>query len=495
VSLSRREFLRLSALVAGTTAASACAPVYGRVAEIGAPAEPLPAADGWLFARLGRLTYGPLPSERQRAAEIGLPAWIEEQLAPQDLDDSRLNVRLRPLDALGLRADDLVDWEQGTVVGQLRQATILRRLYSTRQLYERMVDFWSDHFNIYVAKGDCWFLKVVDDREVIRRHALGNFRDLLMASAHSPAMLIYLDNQANDRQAPNENYSREVMELHTLGVGSGYTQSDVMELARCLTGWGVKNHFWRGQFVFDPDRHAPGPKKVFGIHIEPAGEAEAESVLETLAIHPATAQHVGAKLVERFVIDQPLDQVPELVARASKAFLASQGDIPTVLRTILLESETQGSVGLPAKFKRPSDYVLSALRLLEAHSDGGPSIQDHLAAMGQGLFEWPTPDGAPDVQASWSSNLLPRWSFALELARNEINGTQLGLQALRDAAGAASPSETLAAFSLLLLGQPAAADVARALSDGLGQTPADPDTEVPALIAAGLLASPAFQWR
>ncbi len=134
-----------------------------------------------------------------------------------------------------------------------------------------MVEFWTDHFNIYVAKGDCWFLKVVDDREVVRKHALGNFRDLLLASAHSPAMLVYLDNQANEKAAPNENYGREVMELHTLGVGSGYTQEDVMQLARCLTGWGVKRNFWRGQFQFDPDQHAGGTKKVLGQVIQPGG--------------------------------------------------------------------------------------------------------------------------------------------------------------------------------------------------------------------------------
>jgi Protein of unknown function (DUF1800) len=495
VSLSRREFLRLSALVAGTTAASACAPMYGRLARIGAPAQPLPIDDGPMFRRLNRLTFGPLPNERQRAADIGLPAWIEEQLAPEALDDSRLDVRLRPLDALGLSADVLADWEQQTVVGQLRQATLLRRLYSNRQVYERMVDFWTDHFNIYVDKGDCWFLKVVDDREVIRQHALGNFRDLLLASAHSPAMLVYLDNQANDKQAPNENYSREVMELHTLGVGSGYTQSDVMELARCLTGWGVKNHFWRGHFAFDAERHAPGAKKVLGMHIEPAGEAEAQSVLETLAIHPATARHVSTKLVERFVVDQPMAQAPELVARASAAFLDSQGDIQAVLKTILLDSDARSSLEQPAKFKRPTDFVLSAMRLLQAETDGGPAIQNHLSAMGQGLFEWPTPDGAPDIEASWSSNLLPRWSFALELARNEIKGTRVALENLQASAAPGSPSQTLMAFSLLLLGQPAAPELVGALADGLVQTPADPQSELPSLVVAGLLASPAFQWR
>jgi hypothetical protein len=495
VNLSRRDFLRLSGLVAGTAGVTACAPAYGRLARLGAANQPWPAAGEDTFLRLLRLTYGPLPSERQRAEAIGLGPWIESQLDPESLEDARLEIRLRPFDALGLQANVLADWERDVVLDQLRRATVTRRLYSTRQLYERMVEFWTDHFNIYVDKGDCWFLKLVDDRQVIRQHALGNFRDLLLASAHSPAMLVYLDNQANEKAAPNENYSREVMELHTLGVGSGYTQADVMELARCLTGWGVKRHFWRGTFRFNPDQHAAGVKTVLGQEFQPAGESEAEDVLTRLATHPATARHLAAQLVERFIVDRPLQAAPDLVDAAAQAFLESGGEIKAVLKVILLDHLAQPGQALPSKFKRPSDFVASALRLLQVESDGGHPVQNHLSAMGQGLFEWPTPDGAPDVEDAWSSNLLPRWSFALELAQGKLDGSPIDLSALVRSAVAESPSEILRAFSLLLLGSAPSVDITRALSDGLLQSGADPTEDVPAVVAAGLLASPAFQWR
>ncbi len=159
--------------------------------------------------------------------------------------------RLRNLDLISRKADELDGFKKEQVIAGLRQATLLRQVYSRNQLYEMMVEFWGDHFNISMEKGVGWLLKIVDDREVIRPHALGEFRELLGASAHSPSMLVYLDNQANDYQAPNENYARELLELHTLGVDGGYTQADVMELARCLTGWTVKEHFWRGELTFN----------------------------------------------------------------------------------------------------------------------------------------------------------------------------------------------------------------------------------------------------
>jgi uncharacterized protein (DUF1800 family) len=495
VSLNRREFLRLSALLAGSAALSACGPAYGRLAGLGAARQPWPDADSDSFRRLLRLTYGPLPLERQQVAEHGLAAWIETQLSPESIDDTRLAFRLRPYDALGLQANALADWEQETVVDQLRRATLQRRQYSARQLYERMVEFWTDHFNIYVAKGDCWFLKVIDDREVVRKHALGNFHDLLLASAHSPAMLVYLDNQANEKAAPNENYSREVMELHTLGVGSGYTQQDVMELARCLTGWGVKKHFWRGQFRFEADRHAGGVKRVLGHDVRPAGEAEAEQVLSRLALHPATAVHLATQLVERFVADHPQQVVPDMVSRAANAYLQSGGEIKAMLKVILLDGIARRDFDLPKKFKRPSDFVTSALRLLQVESDGGPDIQDHLAAMGQGLFDWPTPDGPPDVEEAWATSLLPRWSFALDLAKDGLEGSQVHLPELMQSAGATDPSEMLSALSRLLLGGAPSQGLAQALAEGLTQSNADPAEDVPAVIAAGLLAAPAFQWR
>ena len=306
------------------------------------------------FLALNRLTFGPRVEERARFQEIGLQAWIEEQLAFESINDFDCELLLNHSKRLGMDANELEgisnglfeDYDRETIPNELRQATLMRQVYSKRQLYELMVEFWSDHFNIYIEKGNCFYLKTVDDREVIRKHALGSFRDLVWASAHSPAMMIYLDNQANEKSAPNENYARELMELHTLGVDGGYTQQDVMELARCLTGWNVKDHFWLGDFVFKEDLHDTGTKNVLGITIPNAGIKEAEQVIEMLVTHPSTARFISTKLARRFIADDPPQ---EIIEKATQTFLNTNGDIKSVLRVILLD-------GLPLaqpKYKRP----------------------------------------------------------------------------------------------------------------------------------------------
>src|SRR5258706_11428260 len=225
-------------------------------------------------------------------------------------------------------------YDRETVPNELRQATLLRQLYSKRQLYEVMVDFWSDHFNIFTKKGTGFYLNTGDARAVIRKHGLVSFLDLLWASANSHAMMTYLDNQANEKSHPNENYARELMELHTLGVDAGYTQQDVMELARCLTGWNVKEHFWLGDFVFKLDLHDTGAKHVLGMTIASAGIKEAEQVLEMLVTHPSAAHFISTKLARRFIADEPPQ---ELVEKAAQIFLKTKGDIRSVLRVILLD--------------------------------------------------------------------------------------------------------------------------------------------------------------
>lgn len=488
MTLSRRQFLRLAGLVAGGATVSACSPIYRQLSAVPLPLPPdlrLPPLSPQAFTALSRLTYGPTAEERWWVADHGWQAWVEGQLAPVSIDDSAADWRIRSLESLSLDADALVAWDREDVIDELRRGTLMYRVYSARQLYERMVEFWNDHFNISVDKGECWFLKTVDDREVIRPHALGNFRDLLLASARSPAMLIYLDNQVNERAAPNENYARELLELHTLGVEGGYSQRDVMELARCLTGWTVKAHFWRGQFMFEPDLHDPGSKQVLGMPIEPAGQAEAERVIEQLATHPATARHLATKLARRFVSEQP---VPELVERAAAAFLEADGSIPAMLRVVLLDGLAQSGT----KLKRPVDFVTGGLRTLAADTDAGAPIQQLLAQMGQPLFAWPTPDGPPDRSEYWASNLLPRWRFAIDLSRNAISGTQLTVAELL---AGIDPQTAFDRLAVLLLGAPldrAARDqVLAALRAGAGS---DGRTLVE-LILAGLLASPGFQYQ
>jgi hypothetical protein len=485
--LTRRNFIRIAAGLTAAAALAGCSPP--RLLQL----EPEPGrwpgqASATTWRLLNRITFGPRPGERDRIAAMGPAAFIEEQLAPDILPAmaTRPRLALRRLETLRLDAPDLFDVAAEAASAELQRAALLRAVYSPAQLYEIMVDFWSDHFSIAQTKGDCAWLKTVDDRDVIRPHALGNFHDLLSASAHSPAMLVYLDNQENLAGNPNENYARELLELHTLGVDSGYTQTDVQELARCLTGWTVSDHFYRGRFAFDPDHHDDGPKRVLGLDI-PAGAKQqgGEQVIDMLAAHPATADFIATKLVRRFVADDP--PLP-LVARAARAFVNTRGDIKATLRTILLSPEMLDPAQELAaqKFKRPFEYVISALRALDATTDGGPALLAYLAEMGQPLFQWPTPDGFPDRAEAWVGTLLTRWRFALALANGNLPGARLDLPALVDAANARTQQERLTQFAILLLGRPLPPTVTRPL---LQSSPEDQT------LLAALLGSPAFQWK
>jgi uncharacterized protein (DUF1800 family) len=495
--LSRGDFLRLAGLLSAGALASACAPITSELAH-----ETLP--DGWGsfgdgrlahsdFQTLNRLTFGPRLEERQHVSEIGILAWIEEQLAPEQIDDLKCNILLRRFDTLKMRATELVDWsdklfddqDQESVPNELRQATLIRQVFSQRQIYELMVAFWTDHFNISVDKGDCWFLKSVDDRQVIRKHALGNFHDLLSASAQSPAMLVYLDNQSNKKGNPNENYARELMELHTLGVDGGYTQDDVMELARCLTGWTVKEHFWRGEFTFDEASHDPGIKTVLGEVIPHSGQAEAQGVIDSLAAHPSTARYIATKLARYFIADRPPD---ELVTRAADAFLESGGQIKDVLRLLLLD----GLPHLSPRFKCPVRFVTSALRQLNAKTDGGAALQDTLLRLGQPYYGWPTPDGYPLDDDAWLGNLMPRWQFANNLAFNNLEGTKINHASL--SAGTRVPNAMVKQLSYLLLGRQLPSAQRQSLVQALTMDNEE-IRELPASITAILLASPGFQWH
>ena len=495
-SLNRREFIRLAGLIAASTGVAGCASVYDRLAPAPGSWTPWPIAGSSTFSHLNRMTYGPRSEERAAADDAGIEAWIEEQLAPESLDDPSADLRLRRFTTLDLPSDVLADLsdrifdnvDRFTVPDQLRQATLIRQVYSRRQLLEVMVEFWTDHFNISVEKGDCFFLKTVDDREVIRRHALGNFGELLWASAHSPAMLVYLDNQSNRKGSPNENYARELMELHSLGVSGGYTQADVMELARCLTGWTVKEHFWRGEFTFNSQFHDAGPKRVLGEAIDPLGQIEAERVLDVLSIHPSTAHFIAAKLARRFIAEDP---PPGLVDLVAGVFKQTNGDIRSVLRALLMN----GLEFVQPKFKRPSHFVVSALRILNARTDGGEAIQRYLKRMGQPYFAWPTPDGYPDRSEAWSGNLLPRWQFAYDLAHGALSHTTVDLPGLVQAAGPGDPASLVDRMSTLLLGQPLPPTTKRALLDSVERAGAIDDEGTPSLLLAAILASPAFQWR
>jgi len=299
-------------------------------------------------------------------------------------------------------------------------------------------------------------------------------------------MLIYLDNQANEKGSPNENYARELMELHTLGVDGGYSQQDVMELARCLTGWSVKEHFWLGDFVFKEDAHDNATKSVLGMTIPSVGVKGAEQVIEALVSHSNTARFIATKLARRFLADEPPQ---EIVEKAAQTFLDTKGDIKSVLRVILLD-------GLPLagpKYKRPANFVLSALRMLNAETDG-INVQEYLLRMGQSYFNWPTPDGYPDHSAAWQGNLMPRWQFAFEFIRNEIKGTKHNLNALMDVSVSDSLHDDVNAVASLLLGAPITPAARDELIDSVLAGGAS-EEETLQIVTAGLIASPAFQWR
>jgi uncharacterized protein (DUF1800 family) len=308
----------------------------------------------------------------------------------------------------------------------------------------------------------------------------------------SPAMGFYLDMVNNDKpypkrgNTPNENYAREVMELHTLSVNGGYTQNDVMQLARCLTGWTIKEHFWRGEFTFDPALHDNGEKNILGMTVQPSGQGEAESIFAQLSAHPSTAHFLGLKLARRFISETPPD---DLVSKAANTFIQTHGDIRATLRVILLDGA--GFIG--PKFKRPSDFVGSALRLLDAKTDAGVHMHEYLARMGQPYFAWPTPDGFPDRSETWMGNLVPRWQFALAIARNEIDGTTIDIASLANQGEGIKTNLDL--MSQLLLGGTLPPYASANLAASLRNAGAPDSNGATPIIIAGLLASPAFQWK
>jgi uncharacterized protein (DUF1800 family) len=386
------------------------------------------------------------------------------------------------------------------LTAELQASRILRAVYSERQLQEVMVDFWTNHFNVFAGKGADRWLLVAYDRDTIRPNTFGKFYDLLVATAQSPAMLFYLDNfqsvspnanvggrrpgqqrpqaqrgglldllmggggvrrnparqqqgagganmpnqnqQAAQQQRPkrgiNENYARELMELHTLGVDGGYTQKDVQEVARCFTGWTIynprgagaamgMNDDRAGQFYFNPRLHDDGEKIVLG-HKIPGGGGMKDGllVLDILAHQPATAKFIATKLARRFVADNPS---PALIERVAAAFTKSDGDIRETLRAIFTSPEFNSTEAYRAKIKRPFELAISAIRTLGGETNGAPAIHQWIAKMGQPLYGYQTPNGYSDVAENWvnTGSLLERLNFGLALASNRIPGTRVDL--------------------------------------------------------------------
>lgn len=331
------------------------------------------------------------------------------------------------------------------VVTELQRAKLLRAVYSEQQLYEVLVDFWENHFSIFANKDDDRYLLTAFDRETIRPFAMGRFRDLLGATAHSPAMLFYLDNWRSSVPRPypargekpagvdggfNENYARELLELHTLGVDGGYTQKDVQEVARCLSGWTIQKPNEQGLFLYRPGLHDDGEKVVLGRKILPGGGiADGERVLDILATHPSTARFIATKLARRFISDDPPQSV---IDRAAAIFLKTDGSIRETLRAIVTSPEFFSPSVYRAKVRSPLEYVAAAMRALNAETDGDRPVLDAISRMGQPLFGRITPDGYPDRADIWlsSGTMVARFNFASALATNRLKGTKVNVDAL-----------------------------------------------------------------
>jgi uncharacterized protein (DUF1800 family) len=454
-----------------------------------------PADDGAATHVLNRIAFGPRPGDVERVRATGVARYIDEQLHPDSVRDGGMRARLADLQTTGLSSRQIADEierplidarrdrkDQATanpaaadqkppdplqqransVVVELGEQKLLRAVYSERQLQEVLTDFWFNHFNVDARKGRDRFLITEYEREAIRPHVLGKFRDLLEATAKSPAMLFYLDNwmsadpngphpatkegsypffgnlfrqpRQQGKNAPrglNENYGRELMELHTLGVDGGYTQRDVTEVARAFTGWTIQNPRQGGGYIFNPRLHDPGQKIVLGHVIKAGGgESDGEQVLDILATHPSTARFIATKLARRFVSDTP---PRALVDRAAKRFRDTGGDLREVTRTILTSREFLSPDAYNAKVKSPFEFVVSALRAAGTEVGvgagggfaGSPidarALVRELQQEGMPLYMCQPPTGYKDTADAWVNTgaLVSRLNFALRLARND----------------------------------------------------------------------------
>ena len=456
----------------------------------------LPAKDE-LTHLLHRTRFATTTADIAAARDLGAQGYLEQQLqAPPASDLVYLEADARyPVTALPppLNAPLLFSPEQATQ--QLTERTLFLAAYSNHQLFELVVDFWTNHFNIENVTGELPLHKLFDDREVIRRHAFGRFSDLLMASARSPAMLEYLDSVNNLASGPNENYARELMELHTLGVNGGYTENDVKEVARCFTGWGI-NGLTRN-FEFNASQHDADEKIVLG-HVIPAGGGveDGERVLQILAEHPSTARFISEKLAQRFVSDSP---PAGLVSTLATEFTRSGGEISAVLRVLL-----QSPAFLNArdgKFRRPLEFIAGLLRTVDPGKENfdAPTHIATLSRMGQIPHRWFPPDGFPDRADYWlnTAALLEYWNEAAAVAESVDT---LGASPFAAERGASSTlAELVTRLAARLVQRPLRPqhlalleDIATLLLPDAGLAPNDSHA---ALFAGLLLASPYFSLR
>ncbi|WP_250002038.1 DUF1800 domain-containing protein [Actinoplanes sp. M2I2] len=468
-----------------------------------------------LLHLLRRATFGPSPASVAEIRRLGASAWLERQLKPASIADpvgdelmSRFPHARTTISGVRqkIAAGQLkkYDWKP---MWQVSHAAVARAVWSERQLFEVMVDFWSNHLNVTCPTGDVWQSRADYDHNVIRRYALGRFADLLKASAKHPAMLTYLDNRWSTKAAPNENYGRELLELHTIGLA--YTEADVKNAARLFTGLTVHND--TGHYQYDPKRHAVGAVRVLGFRHANAtaadGEKAALALLDHLALHTATARRIVTKLCVRFVADQP---PASLVTRLVKVYLDNRSAIVPVLRALFTSPEFAASIG--AKTRTPFEDVVATVRVLGLGPE--PTGTQAIASLysmcrnaGQAPLAWAPPNGYPDVASAWASTsgLLVRWNSHLSLAAGWWPATLVRPRSMLDEFAGPLPAThgaLIDAVSRRLIGGPLPRSSVEALSRFFDKTasaplkPTDPAAgwKFPYLMAM-LLNSPSFALR
>ena len=481
-----------------------------------------------LYADLRAEQILDLPPDQRMREILKMPPEDQRALAASLKGDKR-DEFLEGMDAKQRETLMALNNPQQVVVDELVQAKLLRAIYSERQLQEVMTDFWFNHFNVFIGKGADRYLMTSYERDVIRPHALGKFEDLLVATAQSPAMLFYLDNwmsvgpnseiangmpkrsrraryrppvvrQARGRRSGlNENYGRELMELHTLGVNGGYTQKDVTEVARVFTGWTLKQPKQGGGFTFEERMHEPGDKIVLGHRIKSNGEKEGREVLQLLARHPSTAKFICGKLAIRFVSDNPS---PALVDRMAQTFLKKKGDISEVLKTLFHSPEFWAPDAYRAKVKTPLEFIVSAVRANGANVTDAMPLARQLQNMGMPLYDMQPPTGYPMKADAWvnSSALLGRMNFALTLTSGKLKGVRADADRMGNLPS--DPQAALATLENTLL----EGDVSQQTHDTIARQLQDPqisgrkldDPVRPSnvsMIEGLLLGSPEFQRR
>jgi uncharacterized protein (DUF1800 family) len=492
--VDRRQLFRTLAGVTGLVGAGAVLAACDLVADTTDPAVHL--------AR--RASFGLTTPTLERLRALGAAGWLDEQLTPSQLNTGAVETKVAQLPLVGATYPELkAAAATNPAVGlQVQLATLIRQVESPAQLFERMVEFWSDHLNVPILDNRLGVLKTLEDRQVIRPHALGRFADLLVASAQSPAMLTYLDGASSVKAAPNENYGRELLELHTVGVGN-YTEADVTDASRLFTGWAFDQN--TGAFLFRPTRHDTGPVSILGWTRPATGSGLDHGVafLQWLSRHPATARTIATKLARRFVADRPAS---DLVTAMADAYLASDTAIVPVLRTMFAHPSFASARN--TKFRRPHDWFVAAARALRASITpatervriqrlGAVSV-----ALGQYPFGWPAPNGYPDVEGAWlnAGGLLARWNVAGDLTANAVALVGVDTGWLRTGLDGKPASAALDTLAQRLLGEPLTAAGRTVLLDHAGVAGS---TTLGPLQAASfvqnvvplLLASPDLQYR